>query len=218
MGADGTEYTGEPVEDYLSPDDNNLCTFTFPEAPPGKYTLRLPYVYLLLKQEESLTWNLRSCKPSNQVISFPGGSIRTVSITESEEPFQNGNTSFGVPVEYTHTWEIAVQCEFDNEDITALRGGYPSDPDLLLGVKAEMVARYFLYHDNNPIMGSASTSLGWRDPESGDLIYRISIDDAFALRRDLKHVVCNPAPLAGYLDLMVARYDHPMELEFEVTP
>ena len=68
------------------------------------------------------------------------------------------------------------------------------------------------------IMGSASTSLGWRDPESGDLIYRISIDDAFALRRDLKHVVCNPAPLAGYLDLMVARYDHPMELEFEVTP
>ena len=218
VGADGTEYTGEPVEDYLSPDDNNLCTFTFPEAPPGKYTLRLPYVYLLLKQEESLTWNLRSCKPSNQVISFPGGSIRTVSITESEEPFQNGNTSFGVPVEYTHTWEIAVRCEFDNEDITALRGGYPSDPDLLLGVKAEMVARYFLYHDNNPIMGSASTSLGWRDPESGDLIYRISIDDAFALRRDLKHVVCNPAPLAGYLDLMVARYDHPMELEFEVTP
>lgn len=216
VGEDGTEYTGEPVEACLSYYENSVVSFTFPDAPPGTYTLKLPYVYMLLKQEESLAWNLRSGKLSRQVISFPGGSFRTASITELEEPVQDGHVSFDVPVVNTHTWEIAVQCQFDSQEITALTGGYPTGPELFLRVKAEMLARYLLYHENIHILGDCSISPGRWDPESGYLVYQISMDDLFTQTHDLKHVSCNPAPM-NFMP-MILRYDHPMELEFEVAP
>ena len=216
VGADGTEYTGEPVESWLSYYENSVVSFTFPDAPPGRYTLKLPYVYMLLKQEESLTWNLLSCKPSKQVISFPGGSIRTASITELEEPIQDGHMTSGVPVVNAHTWEIAVQCQFDNQDITVLTGGYPAGPELFLRVKAEMLARFLLYRQYAFDAGDGSINSGRLDPETGYLMYQISVDDLFTKTHDLKHVFCNPAPM-NFIP-MVLLYDHPMELEFEVTP
>ena len=216
VGEDGTAYTGEPVEDYLDYNENSVISFTFPDAPPGKYTLKLPYVYMLMKQEEYLTWNLLSCKPSKQVLSFPGGSIRTVSITELEDPVQADEVVLGVPVVYAHAWEVAVQCEFDNGDITALRSAWPIGPDLLLRVKAETAARRLLFGETFIDYGTESNTLGRRDPESGCLVYRLSMDDLYAQTHDLRSVKCNPAS-AMLLSPMILRYDHPMELEFEVT-
>ena len=215
VGEDGTEYTGEPVEDYLDDNENSVISFTFPDAPPGKYTLRLPYVYMLMKQEESLTWNLLSCKPSKQVLSFPGGSIRTVSITELEEPVQTDEVVLGVPVVYDHTWEVAVQCEFDSGDITALRGAWPIGSDILLRVKAETTARRLLFGETFINYGTDSSSLGRLDPESGYLVYRLSMDDLYAQTHDLRTIKCNPAS-AMLFSPMIFCYDHFMELEFEV--
>ena len=189
---------------------------TFPDAPPGKYTLRLPYVYMLMKQEEYLTWNLLSCKPSKQVISFPGGSIRTVSITELDEPVQTDEVVLGVPVEYANAWEVAVQCQFDNADITALRSAWPIGSDILLRVKAETTARRLLFGETFINYGTDSSSPGWLDPESGYLAYQLSMDDLYAQTHDLRSFKCNPAS-AMLLSPMILRYDHPMELEFEVT-
>ena len=139
-----------------------------------------------------------------------------MSIAELEEPVQDGHTLFDVPVVNTHTWEIAVRCQFDDEAITALSGNYPMGPELFLRVKAEMLARYFLYHENGRILGDCSISPGRWDPESGYLMYQISVDDLFTKTHDLKHISCNPAP-TSFIP-MILRYDHPMELEFEVTP
>ena len=216
VGEDGTQYAGEPVEDYLDYNENSVVSFTFPDAPPGKYTLKLPYVYMLMKQEEYLTWNLLSCKPSKQVLSFPGGSIRTVSITELDEPVQTNEIVLGVPVVYAHAWEVAVQCEFDNGDITALRSAWPIGPDLLLRVKAETAARRLLFGETFIDYGTESNTLGRRDPESGCLVYRLSMDDLYAQTHDLRSIKCNPAS-AMLFSPMILRYDHPMELEFEVT-
>ena len=216
VGEDGTQYTGEPVEDWLNYNENSVVSFTFPDAPPGKYTLRLPYVYMLMKQEESLTWNLLSCKPSKQVLSFPGGSIRTVSITELDEPVQTNEIVLGVPVVYAHAWEVAVQCQFDSGDITALRGAWPIGSDLLLRVKAETTARRLLFGETFINYGTDSSSLGRLDPESGYLVYRLSMDDLYAQTHDLRSIKCNPAS-AMLFSPMILRYDHPMELEFEVT-
>ncbi len=216
VGEDGTEYTGEPVEDWLNYNENSVVSFTFPDAPPGKYTLRLPYVYMLMKQEEYLTWNLLSCKPSKQVISFPGGSIRTVSITKLDEPVQTNEVVLGVPVVYANAWEVAVQCQFDNGDITALRGTWPFGSDILLRVKAETTARRLLFGETFINYGTDSSSLGRLDPESGYLVYRISMDDLYTQTHDLRTVKCNPAS-AMLLSPMILRYDHPMELEFEVA-
>lgn len=216
VGADGVEYTGEQVERTLMQFDNSIATFTFPDAPPGKYTLQLPYVYLLLKQEKSLTWNLVSGKVSNQAISFPGGSFRTVSITELEEPDPSGQFIDDVPLEFTHTWEVAVQCQFDNADITVIQGGYPDTPELFLWLQAEQWARV-LFHDYSFTGGNFFATDGQCGPERGVLIYHFSADDEFIQKHDLKHVLCNPAPPSD-LTLMILRYDHPMELEFEVTP
>ena len=216
VGEDGTQYAGEPVEDYLDYNENSVVSFTFPDAPPGKYTLKLPYVYMLMKQEEYLTWNLLSCKPSKQVLSFPGGSIRTVSITELDEPVQTNEIVLGVPVVYDHTWEVAVQCEFDSGDITALRGAWPIGSDILLRVKAETTARRLLFGETFINYGTDSSSLGRLDPESGYLVYRLSMDDLYAQTHDLRSIKCNPAS-AMLFSPMILRYDHPMELEFEVT-
>ena len=216
VGEDGTQYTGEPVEDWLNYNENSVVSFTFPDAPPGKYTLKLPYVYMLMKQEEYLTWNLLSCKPSKQVISFPGGSIRTVSITELDEPVQTNEIVLGVPVVYAHAWEVAVQCQFDSGDITALRGAWPIGSDLLLRVKAETTARRLLFGETFINYGTDSSSLGRLDPESGYLVYRLSMDDLYAQTHDLRSIKCNPAS-AMLFSPMILRYDHPMELEFEVT-
>ena len=216
VGEDGTQYIGEPVEDWLNYNENSVVSFTFPDAPPGKYTLRLPYVYMLMKQEESLTWNLLSCKPSKQVLSFPGGSIRTVSITELDEPVQTNEIVLGVPVVYAHAWEVAVQCQFDSGDITALRGAWPIGSDLLLRVKAETTARRLLFGETFINYGTDSSSLGRLDPESGYLVYRLSMDDLYAQTHDLRSIKCNPAS-AMLFSPMILRYDHPMELEFEVT-
>ena len=122
----------------------------------------------------------------------------------------------GVPVVNTHTWEIAVQCQFDNRDITVLTGGYPAGPELFLRVKAEMLARFLLYRQYAFAAGDGSINSGRLDPESGYLMYQISMDDLFTKTHDLKHVFCNPAPM-NFIH-MVLLYDHPMELEFEVTP
>ena len=216
VGEDGTQYTGEPVEDWLNYNENSVVSFTFPDAPPGKYTLKLPYVYMLMKQEEYLTWNLLSCKPSKQVLSFPGGSIRTVSITELDEPVQTDEVVLGAPVVYDHAWEVAVQCEFDNGDITALRSAWPIGSDILLRVKAETTARRLLFGETFINYGTDSSSPGWLDPESGYLAYQISMDDLYAQTHDLRSFKCNPAS-AMLLSPMILRYDHPMELEFEVT-
>ena len=216
VGEDGTQYTGDPVEDWLNYNENSVVSFTFPDAPPGKYTLKLPYVYMLMKQEEYLTWNLLSCKPSKQVISFPGGSIRTVSITELDEPVQTNEIVLGVPVVYAHAWEVAVQCQFDSGDITALRGAWPIGSDLLLRVKAETTARRLLFGETFINYGTDSSSLGRLDPESGYLVYRLSMDDLYAQTHDLRSIKCNPAS-AMLFSPMILRYDHPMELEFEVT-
>ena len=216
VGEDGTQYTGEPVEDWLNYNENSVVSFTFPDAPPGKYTLKLPYVYMLMKQEEYLTWNLLSCNPSKQVISFPGGSIRTVSITELDEPVQTNEIVLGVPVVYAHAWEVAVQCQFDSGDITALRGAWPIGSDLLLRVKAETTARRLLFGETFINYGTDSSSLGRLDPESGYLVYRLSMDDLYAQTHDLRSIKCNPAS-AMLFSPMILRYDHPMELEFEVT-
>ena len=216
VGEDGTQYTGEPVEDWLNYNENSVVSFTFPDAPPGKYTLKLPYVYMLMKQEEYLTWNLLSCKPSKQVLSFPGGSIRTVSITELDEPVQTNEIVLGVPVVYAHAWEVAVQCQFDSGDITALRGAWPIGSDLLLRVKAETTARRLLFGETFINYGTDSSSLGRLDPESGYLVYRLSMDDLYAQTHDLRSIKCNPAS-AMLFSPMILRYDHPMELEFEVT-
>ena len=216
VGEDGTQYAGEPVEDYLDYNENSVVSFTFPDAPPGKYTLKLPYVYMLMKQEEYLTWNLLSCKPSKQVLSFPGGSIRTVSITELDEPVQTNEIVLGVPVVYAHAWEVAVQCQFDSGDITALRGAWPIGSDLLLRVKAETTARRLLFGETFINYGTDSSSLGRLDPESGYLVYRLSMDDLYAQTHDLRSIKCNPAS-AMLFSPMILRYDHPMELEFEVT-
>ena len=216
VGEDGTQYTGEPVEDWLNYNENSVVSFTFPDAPPGKYTLRLPYVYMLMKQEESLTWNLLSCKPSKQVLSFPGGSIRTVSIAELDEPVQTNEIVLGVPVVYAHAWEVAVQCQFDNGDITALRSAWPIGSDLLLRVKAETTARRLLFGETFINYGTDYSSLGRLDPESGYLVYRLSMDDLYAQTHDLRSIKCNPAS-AMLFSPMILRYDHPMELEFEVT-
>ena len=216
VGEDGTQYIGEPVEDWLNYNENSVVSFTFPDAPPGKYTLKLPYVYMLMKQEEYLTWNLLSCKPSKQVISFPGGSIRTVSITELDEPVQTNEIVLGVPVVYAHAWEVAVQCQFDSGDITALRGAWPIGSDLLLRVKAETTARRLLFGETFINYGTDSSSLGRLDPESGYLVYRLSMDDLYAQTHDLRSIKCNPAS-AMLFSPMILRYDHPMELEFEVT-
>ena len=216
VGEDGTQYTGEPVEDWLNYNENSVVSFTFPDAPPGKYTLRLPYVYMLMKQEESLTWNLLSCKPSKQVLSFPGGSIRTVSITELDEPVQTNEIVLGVPVVYAHAWEVAVQCQFDNGDITALRSAWPIGSDILLRAKAETSARRLLFGETFINYGTDSSSLGRLDPESGYLVYRLSMDDLYAQTHDLRSIKCNPAS-AMLFSPMILRYDHPMELEFEVT-
>ena len=216
VGEDGTQYTGEPVEDYLDYNENSVVSFTFPDAPPGKYTLRLPYVYMLMKQEESLTWNLLSCKPSKQVLSFPGGSIRTVSIAELDEPVQTNEIVLGVPVVYANAWEVAVQCQFDNGDITALRSAWPIGSDLLLRVKAETTARRLLFGETFINYGTDYSSLGRLDPESGYLVYRLSMDDLYAQTHDLRSIKCNPAS-AMLFSPMILRYDHPMELEFEVT-
>ena len=216
VGEDGTQYTGEPVEDWLNYNENSVVSFTFPDAPPGKYTLKLPYVYMLMKQEEYLTWNLLSCKPSKQVLSFPGGSIRTVSITKLDEPVQTNEVVLGVPVEYANAWEVAVQCQFDNGDITALRSAWPIGSDILLRVKAETTARRLLLGETFINYGTDSSSPGWLDPESGYLVYQISMDDLYAQTHDLRSFKCNPAS-AMLLSPMILRYDHPMELEFEVT-
>ena len=216
VGEDGTQYTGEPVEDYLDYNENSVVSFTFPDAPPGKYTLRLPHVYMLMKQEESLTWNLLSCKPSKQVLSFPGGSIRTVSIAELDEPVQTNEIVLGVPVVYANAWEVAVQCQFDNGDITALRSAWPIGSDLLLRVKAETTARRLLFGETFINYGTDYSSLGRLDPESGYLVYRLSMDDLYAQTHDLRSIKCNPAS-AMLFSPMILRYDHPMELEFEVT-
>ena len=64
----------------------------------------------------------------------------------------------------------------------------------------------------------SSISPGFPDPESGNLMYQISADDRCVQTCDLKHVRCNPAPEEGLLGPMLLRYDHPMELEFEVLP
>ena len=216
VGEDGTQYTGEPVEDYLDYNENSVVSFTFPDAPPGKYTLRLPYVYMLMKQEESLTWNLLSCKPSKQVLSFPGGSIRTVSIAELDEPVQTNEIVLGVPVVYANAWEVAVQCQCDNGDITALRSAWPIGSDLLLRVKAETTARRLLFGETFINYGTDYSSLGRLDPESGYLVYRLSMDDLYAQTHDLRSIKCNPAS-AMLFSPMILRYDHPMELEFEVT-
>lgn len=128
VGEDGTEYTGSPADGASYFYDNEPASFTFPDAPPGRYTLKLPYVYLLMKQDGALTWNLQSCKVSDQVVSFPGGSFRTVSITEVDDPVQLEEAIIGVPAENTHIWEIVVQCTFDNGEITALLGAIPSRP------------------------------------------------------------------------------------------
>ena len=216
VGEDGTQYIGEPVEDWLNYNENSVVSFTFPDAPPGKYTLRLPYVYMLMKQEESLTWNLLSCKPSKQVLSFPGGSIRTVSIAELDEPVQTNEIVLGVPVVYANAWEVAVQCQFDNGDITALRSAWPIGSDLLLRVKAETTARRLLFGETFINYGTDYSSLGRLDPESGYLVYRLSMDDLYAQTHDLRSIKCNPAS-AMLFSPMILRYDHPMELEFEVT-
>ena len=216
VGEDGTQYTGEPVEDWLDYNENSVVSFTFPDAPPGKYTLKLPYVYMLMKQEEYLTWNLLSCKPSKQVLSFPGGSIRTVSIAELDEPVQTNEIVLGVPVVYANAWEVAVQCQFDNGDITALRSAWPIGSDLLLRVKAETTARRLLFGETFINYGTDYSSLGRLDPESGYLVYRLSMDDLYAQTHDLRSIKCNPAS-AMLFSPMILRYDHPMELEFEVT-
>ena len=117
---------------------------------------------------------------------------------------------------YAHAWEVAVQCEFDNGDITALRSAWPIGPDLLLRVKAETAARRLLFGETFIDYGTESNTLGRRDPESGCLVYRLSMDDLYAQTHDLRSVKCNPAS-AMLLSPMILRYDHPMELEFEVT-
>lgn len=217
VGEDGTAYQGESVEESL-PWDSDPVTFVFPDAPPGTYTLKLPYVYMLLKQEKALTWNLRSGKVSEQEVSFPGGSFRTVSITESEEPVQTEETLLGEPVVYTHAWEIAVRCEFDSEEITAIQGGYPDPPERLLWAKAAVAASHLLGETSFQLATIFSISPGFPDPESGNLMYQISADNRCVQTCDLKHVRCNPAPEEGLLGPMLLRYDHPMELEFEVLP
>ena len=42
------------------------------------------------------------------------------------------------------------------------------------------------------------------------------MDDLYAQTHDLRSFKCNPAS-AMLLSPMILRYDHPMELEFEVT-
>lgn len=219
VGEDGTEYTGSPADGASYFYDNEPASFTFPDAPPGRYTLKLPYVYLLMKQDGALTWNLQSCKVSDQVVSFPGGSFRTVSITEVDDPVQLEEAIIGVPAENTHIWEIVVQCTFDNGEITALLGGYPEPPRAFRWVDARSMVRYLLFGEVVHPSGDCSVSPGWPDPESGTLIYRIILDDQFMQTSNLKRVRCNPAPRdMGGFSQMVLRYDHPMELEFEAAP
>lgn len=213
LGEDGTEYTGEPVTEPLSCLDNGVVRFAFPGAPPGRYTLKLPYVYLLLKQDGALTWDLLGGKPSSQEVSFPGGSFRTVSITELESPVLDGQAESGLRI-----WEVGVQCEFDHEEITALQGTHADSPELLLRTQAEMMARRMLSGSPSMDLGSGSMGFGQRETEGGTLLYSIYADDRYVYTHDLRHVRCNPASGESTVTRMVLRYDHPMELEFEVVP
>ena len=79
-----------------------------------------------------------------------------------------------------------------------------------------MLARFLLYRQYAFDAGDGSINSGRLDPETGYLMYQISVDDLFTKTHDLKHVFCNPAPM-NFIP-MVLLYDHPMELEFEVTP
>lgn len=217
VGEDGVEYTGEPADETLSYLDNGVVRFIFPDAPPGRYTLKLPYVYLLLKQEAYLTWNLLSGKPSDAEVFFPGGSFCTVSITELE-PDQTQQAELGLSGGSTHIWEIAVQCEFDSEEMTALQGSHADQPELRFWSEAEASVRRILFGGTMMDCGMGSMGFGQRDPESGALIYQIYADDRYIQTHDLQHVHCNPAAMEGDSSRMVLRYDHPMELELEVQP
>jgi len=199
VGEDGTAYTGRPEEEILVPSKNGLASFIFPDAPPGKYTLTLPYAYVegYPKDAEALVWNLEDGSFSDNQVRFPGGRVQTVSIQRSEATAAERKA--GVDV----AWDVIVRYELDNAALEVLlssgtlgnfpyKPGYPSDPST--GED---------YGFNR--------SMGQPNGKDGELVFRFTASSTAAEGMDLSELKYYPTSYELRL-----RYNCPIELEFEV--
>ena len=203
----GNEFLGETQLNWQQQPD--YCTYTFTGIAPGTYTLSLPYVYLVCYPEEGdgLVWDLEDCTFSDKPIQIPGGTMRTASVRQDDsliDPLTN----------YSHAWEIRMLCEMEDERMTVTHT--PGDDPLSLysWVTVRELLEYFIGGEN-AIEGRYACSHGELDPESGELVIRICADDAALKSHNFGRVEYYPSD--GQFDPICIRYDHPMELEFEVT-
>ncbi len=171
----------------------------------------MPYVHLLVYQEKPdyLVWNLRDCTFSDKKVEFPGGTLQTVSIRKLDAPAHPMMTS---------SWEVAVHCELDDPEMSAVEGAFVEPVPYTFMSHVRLLLQYLFAGNNITSIGVVdSHSLGLPEEDGGDLIYTVSVNDESCVdlvEFDLTRVKC--APANNYSPLCI-RYDHPIELEFEVT-
>lgn len=199
--------------DYYFRGGAGFSTFLFQGVKPGTYTLTLPYVYLLAfdKDMGTLRWNLEDCTFSDDVVEIPGGKMYTTSVRTLDESWNEVYNDY-----YDCFWEVRVRCELDREDMTVVEANFPCEgrePKRTLASKLDR-----LFHGADPYEGTYSVfgeTPGRLDRETGELVYQLYCSEEYRASHDLSRVECGPtSPL---MDRPICyRYDHPVELQFEV--
>lgn len=201
---EGKVFWAEPKRVPFGNQLNNYAIYQFNDIKPGKYTLSLPYVYLLLYRS-GIDWagiNLEDCTFQEKKFAFPGGSMWITGIRESE--VSDEEREYGI---CDYAWEISIRCEMQDEAMTMAE--LPHMP-----IKYNWkILPYIEMLRGNVCSPGFSSSAGILDEETGEIAYRLTATDEAMERFDMAHERFNPNQFG---DWFCVRYERPIELEFEV--
>lgn len=212
---DGTigSYQFSTMDYYFMSRSQGFSTFLFDGVKPGTYTLTLPYVYLLVFDKDlgSLRWNLEDCTFSDDVVKIPGGKLYTTSVRALDSSWNESYNDY-----FDCFWEVRVRCELDREDMTVTETNFPCEGNEPKRTLASSLRNLIQGDDPNEGMYAVfSETPGRLDEETGELVYQIYCTEEYRDLHDLSRV--EGSPTSPLMDRPLCyRYDHPIELEFEV--
>lgn len=171
-------------------------TYTFEGISPGRYTLSIPYVYLVTMEDndERIAMNLEDCTFEDKTIHVPGGTLRMTQIQEKEPEeiyVKHGDKH----------WEICMHYEPDEEDIKLTVLPYLLTPEKTAS-KDDMLL----------IMDTYWSVL---DAETNDFVWNSGWESQFEEIQDYSYMEFRP--ILRYDFYYSLRYDHQIEVSFEVT-
>lgn len=199
LDEEGNSYVGEPPL-FLGNFLQHRTEFTFTGIEPGTYTLSLPYIHLTMQPDMFIrraSVNLEDCTYDDKIISFSEGTVRITGIRRDDAYAEDPD----LPDKFC--WEIRVRCELKNPDMTVVEMN--SDCfHVPISLKALL---------QNAAHG-CSVGPGLLDEETGELVFHITLEKDKQEEWSLSHVsFLFPA---DFDNTLLIRYDHPLELEFEV--